>query len=360
MAYQLCKKMRELVPYDPIEGEYRIRLDANESYFLPDEALKKELAAAAAAVAFNRYPDPYASELCRAFAELYGVPVSAVTAGNGSDELISLICGSLLQKGERILTFAPDFSMYRFYGEIFEDRVDVLQKEPDLSVDVDQVIRFVRENGVRAVIFSNPCNPTGQGMSKKAVRKLVSSVDALVVLDEAYMDFWDQSLLSEVLDYDNLIILKTCSKAIGMAAVRVGFAVAGPVLTRALQAAKSPYNVNSVSQAMGACILKKRELLEHCRKALIQSAQELRSSIADLAKQFPVLEEVYLTHTNFVFLRSEKSREIYKALLDRSIAVRCFGGYLRITTGSPEENRAFLEGFCDILKEMEGKTYADC
>lgn len=360
MAYQLCEKMRELVPYDPIEGEYRIRLDANESYFLPDEALKKELAAAAAAVAFNRYPDPYASELCRAFAELYGVPVSAVTAGNGSDELISLICGSLLQKGERILTFAPDFSMYRFYGEIFEDRVDILQKEPDLSVDVDQVIRFVRENGVRAVIFSNPCNPTGQGMSKKAVRKLVSSVDALVVLDEAYMDFWDQSLLSEVLDYDNLIILKTCSKAIGMAAVRVGFAVAGPVLTRALQAAKSPYNVNSVSQAMGACILKKRELLEHCRKALIQSAQELQSSIADLAKQFPVLEEVYLTHTNFVFLRSEKSREIYKALLDRSIAVRCFGGYLRITTGSPEENRAFLEGFCDILKEMGGKTYADC
>ena len=211
MAYQLCEKMRELVPYDPIEGEYRIRLDANESYFLPDEALKKELAAAAAAVAFNRYPDPYASELCRAFAELYGVPVSAVTAGNGSDELISLICGSLLQKGERILTFAPDFSMYRFYGEIFEDRVDVLQKERDLSVDVDQVIRFVRENGVRAVIFSNPCNPTGQGMSKKAVRKLVSSVDALVVLDEAYMDFWDQSILdcSTALENGSLHFEKT-------------------------------------------------------------------------------------------------------------------------------------------------------
>ena len=360
MAYQLCEKMRELTPYDPIEGEYRVRLDANESYFVPDEGLRKELAEAAASVAFNRYPDPYAKELCGAFAALYGLPEAAVTAGNGSDELISLICGSLLQKGDRLLTLAPDFSMYRFYGEIFENPVDVLEKEADLSIDVDKVIRYVRENGVRAVLFSNPCNPTGRGLPREEVRRLVSGVEALVVLDEAYMDFWDQSLLPEVLNYDNLIILKTCSKAMGMAALRVGFAVAGPVLTRALRAAKSPYNVNSVSQAMGACVLKKRELLEGCRNALVRSARELWEGLSALAERFSVLEEVYPTCTNFVFLRSARAKEIHRALLERSVAVRCFDGFLRITTGSPEENRTLLEALGDILIEMGGTPHAGC
>ncbi len=351
MSYLLCEKIRNLKPYDPIEGEYKIRLDANESYFVPDEALRQEMAQAAAAVAFNRYPDPYAAELCEAFAKLYGIPASSVTAGNGSDELISLICGSLLQKGDKLLTLSPDFSMYRFYGEIFENPVTVFEKNADFSVDIDRLIAYIRENKIAALIFSNPCNPTGKGLTKEEARKLISSVDALVVLDEAYMDFWDQSLLQEVLNYDNLIILKTCSKAIGMAALRVGFAVTGPALTTALKAAKSPYNVNSVSQAMAACILKKKELLESCRKALVASAAELQGMLSALAENFPVLEQVYPTCTNFVFIRSEKSREIHKALLKRSIAVRCFGGYLRITAGSPSENRAVVEALEDILKK---------
>lgn len=360
MAYRLCEKIRNLTPYAPIEGDYKIRLDANESCFLPEDDLKKELADAAMSVAFNRYPDPYAVDLCEAFASLYGIPASSVTAGNGSDELISLICGSLLQKGDRLLTLSPDFSMYQFYGEIFENPVDVLEKEADFSIDVDKVIRYVREKQVKAVIFSNPCNPTGHGLSREEVRRLISSVDALVVLDEAYMDFWDQSLLPEVQSYDNLIILKTCSKAIGMAALRVGFAVAKPTLTIALRAAKSPYNVNAVSQAMAACILRKRELLEKFRNALIQSAATLQAALASLAEEFPVLEEVYPTCTNFVFLRSGKSREIHGALLERSIAVRCFGGYLRITAGTAGENRAFLSALRDILIRMGENSYACC
>ena len=360
MAYQLCEKMRNLTPYAPIEGDYKIRLDANESYFPPTEELRQELADAAISVAFNRYPDPYAVELCEAFADLYEVPASSVTAGNGSDELISLICGSLLQKGDRVLTFSPDFSMYRFYGEIFENPVDVLEKDADFSIDVDKAIRYIREKQVKAVIFSNPCNPTGCGLSREEVRRLISSVDALVVLDEAYMDFWDQSLLPEVQSYDNLILLKTCSKAIGMAALRVGFAVAKPTLTIALRAAKSPYNVNAVSQAMAACILRKRKLLESCRNALVQSAASLQKAFVSLAGEFPVLEEVYPTCTNFVFLRSSKSREIHGALLEHSIAVRCFDGYLRITAGSAGENGELLSALRDILVRMGENSHACC
>ncbi|MGI5893469.1 MAG: pyridoxal phosphate-dependent aminotransferase [Candidatus Merdivicinus sp.] len=355
-GYELCEKVRNLTPYDPLEGEYRIRLDANESYFEPDETLRQELGQIAAKTAFNRYPDPYAVEVCQAFADLYSIPESLVTAGNGSDELISIICGTLLQKGDKVLTFAPDFSMYRFYAELYELESVVLDKEADLTLSVDKAISYINENNIAAVIFSNPCNPTGQGVSRDEVRKLVSSVKALIVLDEAYMDFWDQSFLSEVQDHDNLIILKTCSKAIGMAAVRLGFAVANPTLSIALRAAKSPYNVNSISQAIGACILSKKELLADCREKLVESAQELYQRLDKLAKEFPILEWVYPTCTNFVFVKTDAARDIYGKLLDKSIAVRCFGKYLRITAPSPEQMEELFAALRDILVEMGEKA----
>ena len=138
--------------------------------------------------------------------------------------------------------------------QIYENPVLQIPKGEDFRIDPQAVIDEVKRQDVKMLIFSNPCNPTSVGLAAEDVRKIVRGVDALVVLDEAYMDFWDQSLLSEVSDYDNLIILKTCSKAIGMAALRVGFAVANEVITKALKAVKSPYNVNSISQAIARCV----------------------------------------------------------------------------------------------------------
>lgn len=353
--YTLCEKVQGLTPYAPLSGQYRIRLDANESYFAPSAEMLEEFSKGLASLDFNRYPDPYAVEVCQAFADLYSIPESLVTAGNGSDELISIICGSLLQKGDKLLTFAPDFSMYQFYGEIYELETLTLPKKGNLQLDVDEAIRYIRENNVAAVIFSNPCNPTSLGLSREEVRRLIRSTDALVVLDEAYMDFWDQSMLPEVQQYDNLIVLKTCSKAIGMAAVRLGFAVAKPTLTIALRAVKSPYNVNAVTQLFGAQLLKHQNYLADCREALIQSREALQQGLMELAARFSALGEVYSSCTNFVFLRCSSAKAIQNALAERSIAVRGFDGCLRITAGAPEENAALLAALAEILAE-EGKA----
>ena len=353
--YTLCEKVQGLTPYAPLSGQYRIRLDANESYFTPDAMMMERFAKELARLDLNRYPDPYAVEACKAFAEFYGVPESSVTAGNGSDELIGIICGSLLQKGDKLLTFSPDFSMYQFYGEIYELETLALSKGDSLQLDVDEAIRFIQENGVSAVIFSNPCNPTSLGLSREKVRKLIRSTEALVVLDEAYMDFWDQSMLPETQQYDNLIVLKTCSKAIGMAAIRLGFAVAKPTLTLALRAVKSPYNVNSMTQLFGAQVLGCKEYLDWCCKALVKSREALQQGLEGLAARFPALKQVYPSCTNFVFVRCSAANTIQTALAERSIAVRCFDGYLRITAGSSEENAAFLAALTEILAK-EGKA----
>lgn len=352
MSYSLNRKISGLTPYEPLSGTYRVRLDANESFYTLPETLLEKIEKAVKEIPFNRYPDPYAVELCRAFANFYGLSPEFLTAGNGSDELINIIVTAFSLKGEPCYSFAEDFSMYRFYGELAECERVILPKRNDLTIDVDEVIRRVNQADTGMLLFSNPCNPTSLGLKREEVRRLIRSVNCLVVLDEAYMDFWDQSLIDEVEEYDNLILLKTCSKAFGMAGIRLGFAVANPLITNALRAVKSPYNVNSVTQAIGTVVLREQGLLKSRTSELIESRKELEKELLVLAGRYPVLQTVYPSVTNFVFIKTEKSGEIAASLEQRSVAIRCFDGYLRITAGNWEENRVLIHELGEVLKEV--------
>lgn len=170
-----------------------------------------------------------------------------------------------------MLCVAPDFSMYKFYSSICEVECDTFIKSDDLSIDTDALIEKVNRDNIKLLLFSNPCNPTGQGMTAEDARRLVTSVNALVILDEAYMDFWDQSLINEVEKYSNLIIFRTASKAVGSAALRLGFAVANETISRAVKAVKSPYNVNTFSQVVGSIIYKNKDYLKNRQKQLSET-----------------------------------------------------------------------------------------
>lgn len=349
--YKLNKKICDLVPYQPVSGSYKIRLDANESGFNLPVEIMEQIHNAIDNVDFNRYPDPNASELCGAFADYYGIDKEYVTAGNGSDELISLICSAFLMKGEKLVTVEPDFSMYRFYTGITELECISVQKNDDLTIDTDRIIDTVNREKASAVIFSNPCNPTSKALAAVEVKKLINSVDALVVLDEAYMDFWEQSLLSEVQSYDNLIILRTASKAVGAAALRLGFAVANKTISRALKAVKSPYNVNSVSQAAGAVIYKNKEYLENIKKTIVTLRIKLYNSLVEISKKYPEKLRIIDGSSNFVFIKTKLGEKIYKYMLNNSVAIRFMGDYIRITAGTQEENAEFLRLLELFLKE---------
>ena len=350
--YTLNEKIRDLTPYEPIKGEYPIRLDANESFIqAPADMINR--AAAKLASGINRYPDALAAELCAAFAKQYGVDAANVAAGNGSDELISVIFGGFLMKGEKFATLAYDFSMYDFYGSISEGVKVKIEKNDDFSVDVDKVIDICNREEIKLLIFSNPCNPTSLGLKKEEVRKIITSVKALVVLDEAYMDFWDQSLLAEVSDYDNLLILKTCSKAFGLAAIRVGFAVGNETLIRAIKAVKSPYNVNSFSQFMAAELLSDKASSDAALKEILDSKEELDSAIRELNEKYSFAQYIPQSVTNFITIKTDIAGEIFEHLLTKGIAIRNFGAFLRITAGAPEENAMLLEELESFFKTMQ-------
>ena len=339
--YQLNDKIKNLVPYEPISGTYEIRLDANECPVNLPGDVRAQLRERLDEIAFNRYPDPLAEHLVDSFAEYYGVDPEYVTAGNGSDELIFLIESAFLQKGDKMLVVAPDFSMYNFYSSICEVKCESFLKDEDLEIDVDALIDAVNSEGIDLVIFSNPCNPTGKGITRAEAEKLVSSVDALVILDEAYMDFWTESLLDKIGEYSNLIIFRTASKLVGAAALRLGFAVANPVISRAIKAVKSPYNVNSVSQAFGEIIYRNKEYLKNRQKTIVNCKEILYNGLVDIAETQSDIT-VYSSVANFVFVKTGRSREIWEFLKGKSIVVRLMGEYLRITAGTENEVGAVL------------------
>lgn len=353
MAYILPDKIRNLIPYEPVSGEYPVRLDANESFLSPDHCpeLAKTIQRALSAVLLNRYPDPAAHGPCRAFSSLYQIPEECLTAGNGSDELISLICGALLPKGGKVLTLTPDFSMYRFYGEIIELQNVVLPKLPSLKIDPDAVLEVISREKIDLLIFSNPCNPTSLLLGRDGVLRLLEA-PCLVVVDEAYMEFCaeDQSVMDQAVQRENLIVLKTCSKAIGMAGARLGFAAAGRTVTRALRAAKSPYNVNALTQAVGEAVLSRPDLLKDCRQKLVSSRKALERALREDFSGFSQIREIFPSQTNFVFLKVRDAAGTYEALKREGIMIWHMGENLRVTAGSPAENRRFLEALSQIWR----------
>lgn len=349
MAFTLSEKLKNMTPYEPIGGTYAVRLDANESFLLPSAPVLEELKQALDTIRFNRYPDPLASEVCGKFAAYYGIDPENVTAGNGSDELISVICTAFLSQGDKLLTVQPDFSMYAFYAELVGAEVVTLQKDDSLNIDIDALIETAKREQVSCVMFSNPCNPTGQGLKREQVKKLLDALDCLVVLDEAYMDFYTESLLDEVAQYDNLIILRTCSKSFGLASIRLGFAVANPVLTKVLRAVKSPYNVNAVTQACGAVLLAHKEEEQTALAEILQARDTLYADLIALQEERGCFERVYPTVTNFVLVKTKAARDIFEKLKERSIVVRLMGDRLRITAGSKAEHQKLMTALREIL-----------
>ncbi len=334
--YKLNDKIKNLTPYIPLKDEYDIRLDANESFVkLPNYILDKvddELSK----LKLNRYPDPAAIELCTSFGKYYGFDKENIVAGNGSDELIFVIMSGFLMKNDTFAVFEKDFSMYEFYGSLSECNKLVISKNDDFTVDYKMATQQCLDNKVDLLIFSNPCNPTSQGMTCDEVCYMAEKLeDTLVIVDEAYMEFWNQSVLDKVLDYPNVLVLKTCSKAFGMAGLRVGFAVGNESLITAIKSIKSPYNLNAMSQAYAKTVLEHKKECESAICSIINSKNTLFDMLKELENDdIKVLD----SKTNFIVVKTNLATGIYKYLLENGIAIRCFGDFLRITAGTEEEN----------------------
>ncbi|MDR0696480.1 MAG: histidinol-phosphate aminotransferase family protein [Christensenellaceae bacterium] len=347
------KHLASLTPYaTPVLPFGLVHLDANESFVcdVPDAIMQMYLAAIEK-VRFNRYPDPTCSSLIDAFSKKYSLNTNTVTIGNGSDELIALIFELFLKDNATVLTTDPDFSMYSFYPNLRRANVQYYKKGYSLQIDPDELIDCMDRFDPSILIFSNPCNPTGCILSAKDVIKILRHAPCITVIDEAYMDFssTNQSVIDQINEFDNLIVLKTASKY-GYAALRLGFSIANPTLTNVLRSAKSPYNVNTISQIIGTIAYEHPSYLNHVIHQIRLANDYLYNELVKFETVLGAKFEVIKSYTNFVYVKTWKSDEIYDELKKCGIFVRKFENALRITCGNNTEQLLLLKALNTINK----------
>jgi len=337
-------EIRALTAYAVAKAEGQIKLDANESPYPLAEALRAKVAAAVAAVPFNRYPDGGADAVIAALRAAAGVPATlGMLLGNGSDELIEIITCALARPGAAMLVPEPTFVMYRMNALYAGMRYVGVPLAANFELDVDAMLAAIARERPALVFLASPNNPTGNRFRTADVLRILRAAPGLVVVDEAYTAYAGESLLARVAEFPNLLVLRTVSK-IGMAALRLGYAVAAPEWIAQLNKVRQPYNLNALTQAAAQVLLAERAVVDGQVAAIVAERGRLAAALA----RIPGVE-VFPAHANFVLVRLPDAPAWFARLAAAGILVKNLHGAhpllaqcLRITIGTPAENDALL------------------
>ena len=321
------------------DGRKMILLDANENPFNNG---------------MNRYPDPMQKKLKQRLAEDRGVAIEQIYLGNGSDEVLNqlMIAFCTPSKDEAII-LPPTFGMYQVCADINGVKTVAVPLTKDFQLDVPAILA-AQNKRTKMIFIPSPNNPTGNCFALEDIRLLLEQFNGLVVVDEAYVEFAeDQSILPQLSDYDNLIVVQTFSKAQGLAGVRLGMCFGEPQIIHLMNKLKAPYNINVLSQD---AVLKRLEEQGLIQQQVLQIRKEKERIISEI-KALSFIKKVYPSHANFFLAKVDQSSKRYKQLIERGIVVRnpsknvnC-ANTLRITVGTPDENNALISA----LRTMENE-----
>ena len=332
----------------------RRKLNQNESPWDVPADLKREVLAAAEAATWHRYPEFAPPELLAALADHYGWTPDGVLVGNGSNELIQATLATTLEGGDVVVAPTPTFSLYRLLTGVLGGRYRPVPLASDFAYDVDALIETAARERARVVVLNSPNNPTGSALPDGAVQRILEQTGALVVCDEAYQEFGGPTALPLLRETSRVVVLRTFSKALGMAGLRFGLALAHPAVARELAKGKLPYNVNVVTLAAAAAALRHRDELAERVRQIVQQ----RGRLVDGLSRLPALA-VYPSAANFVLIRClrQPAREVFGRLLDEhGILVRDVSGAsdlaqcLRISVGTAEDVDAVVEALGEITE----------
>jgi histidinol-phosphate aminotransferase len=396
ITHLVKKDVRELRPYQVENIPCRIKLDAMENpYHLPESLLKK-IVEGIGRIQINRYPNPHASRLKKIISSQTGISVDNIIIGNGSDELIQIILTAFGEKGDKVLFPIPSFSMYEIIAKSLSLITKGVTLDENWELPLDTFIDELERLNPKVIFIGYPNNPTGNCFSRESILKIIEKASGIVVIDEAYYDFSKKTFLFPPSEggvcggKKNLIILRTLSK-IGMAGLRVGYLIADKDICSELNKVRLPYNSNAVSQEIASIILENRMEIDQQIDAIVSERVRLMDNLKEMKGIQPFPSE-----TNFILFKTAKSsKEVFSKLLNDGILVRNFGndftplypplnsadpstathppdgctvprppseggegevargelkgGFLRVTIGTPEENKKFLNGVKAIL-----------
>ena len=343
MTFELDKLVRPniktLKPYSSAKDEYtgdaKILLDANENSL--GSPLTKW---------YNRYPDPYQQKLKEKLAFVKQIAANQIFIGNGSDECIDILFRTFCEPGkDNIIICPPTYPMYEVSANINDVQVQNAPLLSDYQLNLAHIEQLVNDQ-TKIIWICSPNNPTGNSLDRIDIETILNHFDGLVVVDEAYINFSKQkSFVQSLIDYPNLVVLQTLSKAWGLAGLRLGMCFASPQIIGYLNKVKAPYNINIVTQELALQALEEVGQVNDMIKLLV----DMRNALAQVIASMPHVIQVFPSDTNFILVKIPKARQLYEYLLSQGIIVRDRSALelcedsLRITVGTEQENTLLVD-----------------
>ena len=343
--------VRALRAYTLSPHRASVKINQNENPWDAPAEIKEEVLRRFAAREWSRYPDFVPVSLHEHLAKFAGWKADGVIAGNGSNELIQALLMVTVGPGKRVLISEPTFALYKQVATVLGGEVDSVLLTPQLTYDVAALISTIEERQPDVTIICSPNNPTGCVIGATDLRELVRASRGLVVIDEAYHEFSQQSVVPLLHEHENLVVLRTFSKAMAFAALRIGYLMASPELVREIRKAVLPYNLNAFSQIAAEVAIEMYDtLLGPTVSAIVAERERLYGTISRIEGLTPVV-----SNGNFMVVKSATDvTRIFTELLKRDILIRDVSGYpmlkeyFRFSVGTPEENDRLLSALNEI------------
>ena len=344
--------IRKVVPYTPGEQPNQpdmIKLNTNENPYPPAPGVEKALKGMDTDT-MRLYPDPTAGDLVHAIAQNYGLKDEQVFVGVGSDDVLAMSFLTFFNSEKPVLFPDITYSFYDVWADLFKIPYERPMLDENFNIKPED---YMRTNG--GIVFPNPNAPTGVYLELDNVRKILdSNRDVIVIVDEAYIDFGGKSALALLDEYDNLLVVRTYSKSRSMAGLRIGYAIGGEELIKALNDVKYSYNSYTMNMAaieLGTAVLADKDYFNETVAKIVNTRENAKVRLRELGFTFPD------SKTNFIFAKPSRitAKELFEELKKRNIYVRYFTGdrvkdHLRITIGTDEE----MERFYEAVREIQG------
>ncbi len=355
----LRKEVLEIPVYEAeylskIEDENLVKLDLNENLVIEADFMKNLLVSACKDVDSRLYPSPRGMLAVGAISKFYGISKEMVIVGNGSDELLDLIAKAFVKRGTKVLIVEPTFPFYDFFVKLYGgEKIEVLL-EPDFELNVKKILEM--QKGVSLLILCSPNNPTGNQFKEESVKTLLEEFKGIIIIDEAYAEFAKYSVLKWVKEFDNLIILRTFSKAFGLAGIRVGFAVSNPSITGYLGRVMLPFNMDAVAQKMVMLALENWTYFKGQIDQVIKEREWLFEKLKEIDGVTP-----FPSDASFLLFKITKkgldSSAVKEKLRKRKVLVKDRGmlplldNCIRVSVGTREMNEIFIQRLKEVLEE---------
>lgn len=352
-------EIQALNAYHVADASGMIKLDAMENPYTWDESLLRQWQDELASVSVNRYPDPSAQKLAAVIREQMSLPEDVdILFGNGSDELIQIMAMAMAQPGRTVLAPEPGFVMYKMIATFCGMEYCGVPLKEDFSLDLTAMLQAIEDTQPALIFLAYPNNPTGNLWDREAIDQIIAAAPGLVVIDEAYNAFAGDSYLGDLGRFENMVVMRTFSK-MGLAGLRLGMLFGHKDWLGEFDKVRLPYNINTLTQMTTEFALRHQAVFDEQTASIRAEREKMLEALSKL----PVT--AFDSRANFILLRTPEGQanDIFAGLKERKVLIKNLspaGGLLkdclRVTVGKPEENRAFLGAFTELLN-TEGVSH---